>query len=275
MLYFHVEHAAEEKDTQETGYWINILQLHGPLAPYLVGCSKTSITWDVILHQQLSLIVSVSFISPQRLYYFLSQNTILLKRSQVCCLCIYINLYTLPDSYISCRSTLQSSWSPSPNSVRFISGMIWPSPWTIFACFSAHCGTHLSIGPIKGWPFIIERDSSVFFSPPFPVRLHDQIQHFYGKLQSFWLMKSKDVQNNPQDPQLWRTGRGAAVLSLFPAKKGARPGNTRRKEKSRFSAQKSQRTVSLQAVGKWRKTFSTCRRKQYLLGLFFPLPLDA
>lgn len=41
------------------------------MAPYPVGRSKTSITWDVILDQQLSLIVSVSFISPQRLYYFL------------------------------------------------------------------------------------------------------------------------------------------------------------------------------------------------------------
>lgn len=44
-------------------------------------------------------------------------------------------------------------------------------------------------------------------------------------------MKSKDVQNNPRDPQLWRTGRGAAVLPLFPAKKGARPGNTMQEER--------------------------------------------
>lgn len=44
-------------------------------------------------------------------------------------------------------------------------------------------------------------------------------------------MKSKDVQNNPRDLQLWRTGRGAAVLSLFPAKKGARPGNTMQEER--------------------------------------------
>lgn len=42
MLYFHVEHAAEEKDMQETHYWIN-MGLY-VTAPYLVGRSKTSIT---------------------------------------------------------------------------------------------------------------------------------------------------------------------------------------------------------------------------------------
>lgn len=78
------------------------------------------------------------------------------------------------------------------------------SLWTIFACFSLHCCTYFSICSIKGWPFIIERDSFVFST--LPARFQHQIQHFYGKLQSFWLMKSKDVQNNPGDPQLWRTG---------------------------------------------------------------------
>lgn len=46
-------------------------------------------------------------------------------------------------------------------------------------------------------------------------------------------------------------------------------------KKSRFSAEKGQKTVSLQAVGKWRRSLSSRRRKQYPLGLFshslFPL----
>lgn len=66
------------------------------------------------------------------------------------------------------------------------------------------CGAYFTICSVKGCPFIIEQDSFVFYT--FSTRFQDQIQHFYGKLQSFWLMKSKDVHNNPGDPQLWRTG---------------------------------------------------------------------
>jgi len=156
-----------------------------------------------------------------------------------------------------------------PNDVWwFISGMIWRKTTslllTIFVCFS-YCGTYFSICSIKGWPFIIEKDSFVFST--LPARFQDQIQHFYGKLQSFWLMKSKDVQNNPRDPQLWRTGRVLQCCHCSAERKERvrrTPG-----EKSRFSVQKGQKSsVSLQAVGKWRKTFSTCTRKQYLLCFF-------
>lgn len=40
-------------------------------------------------------------------------------------------------------------------------------------------------------------------------------------------------------------------------------------KKSRFSVQKSPKSsISLQGVGKWRKTFSICGRQQYLLTFF-------
>lgn len=143
------------------------------------------------------------------------------------------------------------------------------SLWTIFACFSLHCCTYFSICSIKGWPFIIERDSFVFST--LPARFQHQIQHFYGKLQSFWLMKSKDVQNNPGDPQLWRTG---GVLHCCHCSQGRKervlrtPGG----KKSPISVQKRPKSsISLQAVGKWRKTFSICERQQYLLTFFSPL----
>lgn len=40
-----------------------------------------------------------------------------------------------------------------------------------------------SVCSIKGQPFIIKKDSFVFSTLPAPFQ--DQIQHFYGKLQSF------------------------------------------------------------------------------------------
>lgn len=116
------------------------------------------------------------------------------------------------------------------------------------------------------------------------------IYHREGQLRIFYLVRSVP---GPKSAFLWKTAvilideiqrcpkqsggsptaahrRGASVLSLFPAKKGARPENTRGK-KSRFSVQKGQKSsISLQAVGKWRKSFSTCRRKQYLLSFLVP-----
>lgn len=71
------------------------------MAPYLVGRSKTSITWDVILHQQLSLIVSVSFISPQRLYYFLvTKYNFAEEKSGMLHVHLYKSLYATGFLYI-------------------------------------------------------------------------------------------------------------------------------------------------------------------------------
>lgn len=78
------------------------------------------------------------------------------------------------------------------------------------------------------------RTASYFL--PCPLGSRTQIQHFYGKLQSFWLMKSKDVQNNPADPQLWRTG-GVLQCCHCSAERKERVRRTPG-EKSRFSVQK-------------------------------------
>lgn len=130
-----------------------------------------------------------------------------------------------------------------PNvSARFISGIIWDKSSLLNNLpLFPDCGTYFSICSIKGWPFIIEKDSFAFST--LPARFQHQILHFYGKLQSFWLMKSKDVQNNPGDPQLWRTGGVPPVLSLLNTEKGARPENTR--GKITISLQKGQKAAFL------------------------------
>lgn len=115
------------------------------------------------------------------------------------------------------------------------------------------------------------------------------IYHGEGQLRIFYLARSVPA---PNSAFLWKTAvilideiqrcpkqsggsptvahrRGAPLLPLFARKKGARPENTRGK-KSPISVQKKPKSsISLQAVGKWRKTFSICRRQQYLL-TFFP-----
>lgn len=143
-------------------------------------------------------------------------------------------------------------------------------PWVLASQsspVSQYYGTYFSICSIKGWPFIIEKDSFVFST--FPARFQDQIQHFYGKLQSFWLMKSKDVQNNHGDPQLWRTG-GVLQCCHCSAERKERVRRTPG-EKSRFSVQKAQKSsISLQAVGKCRKTFFHLQTKTILAWLFPP-----
>lgn len=116
------------------------------------------------------------------------------------------------------------------------------------------------------------------------------IYHREGQLRIFYLARSVPA---PNSAFLWKTAvilideiqrcpkqsgrsptvahrRGAPLLPLFARKKGARPENTRGKQKSRISVQKRPKSsISLQAVGKWRKTFSICERQQYLLTFFF------
>lgn len=127
-------------------------------------------------------------------------------------------------------------------------------------------GTYFSICSIKGWPFIIEKDSFVFST--LPARFQDQIQHFYGKLQSFWLMKSKDVQNNPGDPQLWRTGGVLQCCHCSPGRK-ERVRRTPGEKITTLSSKEAEKQRFFTGSGKVEETFSTSRRKQYLLG-FFP-----
>lgn len=117
------------------------------------------------------------------------------------------------------------------------------------------------------------------------------IYHGEGQLRIFYLARSVPA---PNSAFLWKTAvilideiqrcpkqsggsptvahrRGAPLLPLFARKKGARPENTRGEKKSPISVQKKPKSsISLQAVGKWRKTVSICGRQQYLL-TFFPL----
>lgn len=116
------------------------------------------------------------------------------------------------------------------------------------------------------------------------------IYHREGQLRIFYLARSVPA---PNSAFLWKTAvilideiqrcpkqsgrsptvahrRGAPLLPLFLWKKGARPENTRGR-KSWFSVQKRPKSsISLQAVGKWRRTFSICGWQQYLLTFFSP-----
>lgn len=151
------------------------------------------------------------------------------------------------------------------------------SPWvmtvrTIFACFSVYCGAHFALCSIKGWPFIIERGQLRIFLPC-PLGSRTKFSFFF--LWKTAVILIDEIQRCPKQSGGSPTvahRRGAPVLSLFGRKKKERvrrtPGG--KETKSRFSVQKGQKSsISLQAVGKWKKTFSTCRRKQYLLGFFF------
>lgn len=117
------------------------------------------------------------------------------------------------------------------------------------------------------------------------------IYHREGQLRIFYLARSVP---GPNSAFLWKTAvilideiqrcpkqsggsptvahrRGAPVLSLFPRKKGARPGNTRGKNHD-FQFKRARKAAFL--YRQWEsagKPFSTCRRKQYLLCFFFPL----
>lgn len=103
-----------------------------------------------------------------------------------------------------------------------------------------------------------------------------KFQHFYGKPQSFWLMKSKDVQNNPRDPQPRRTG-GVLQCCHCSSKRKERvrrsPGGRKGGKNHDFQFKRGQKSsVSLQAVGKLRETLFHSQTKTILALLF---PLDA
>ena len=115
------------------------------------------------------------------------------------------------------------------------------------------------------------------------------IYHREGQLRIFYLARSVPA---PNSAFLWKTAvilideiqrcpkqsgrsptvahrRGAPLLPLFARKKGARPENTRGKNPEFQVKRGPKSSISLQAVGKWRKTFSICGRQQYLLTFFF------
>lgn len=94
-----------------------------------------------------------------------------------------------------------------------------------------------------------------------------KFQHFYGKPQSFWLMKSKDVQNNPRDPQPRRTGGVLQCCHCFWERKERVRRSPGKNHDFQFKrGQKS--SVSLQAVGKLRKTLFHSQTKTILALLF-------
>lgn len=114
------------------------------------------------------------------------------------------------------------------------------------------------------------------------------IYHGEGQLRILYLIRSVP---RPNSAFLWKTAvilideiqrcpkqsgrsptvahrRGAPVLPLLLAKKGARPENTRGKSHD-FSSKGARKAAIL--YRQWEsaaKPFSTCRRKQYLLGVF-------
>lgn len=175
-----------------------------------------------------------------------------------------------PSHYMSMHEALEKcSWFNS----LITSGMIWRRTASLLLVNNLPLFlsslAHFSVCSVKGCPFIIEKDSFVFYT--LSARFQDQIQHFYGKLQSFWLMKSKDVQNNPGDPQLWRTG---GVLHCCHCSSG-RKERVRRTpgEKITISVQKGpEKQHFFTGSGKVEENLFHLQTKTILAWLF---PLDA
>lgn len=161
-----------------------------------------------------------------------------------------------------------------PNvSARFISGMIWRETTSHdslnnlrlflttlarFSLFAQSKDGHLSS----------RRTASYFL--PCPLGSRTKFSIFMENCSHFdwWNPKmSKTIRGIPN----CGAPAGCSSVVIVPEKERSASGEHQGK-KSRFSVQKGQKSsVSLQAVGKCRKTFSTCTRKQYLLGFFLSM----
>lgn len=127
---------------------------------------------------------------------------------------------------------------------------------TIFACFSAYCGTHSALCSIKGWPFIIERGQLRIFLPC-PLGSRTKFSFFLWKTAVILIDEIQRCPKQSGGSPTVAHRRGAPVLSLFRRKKKERvrrtPGG--QEKKSRFSVQKGQKSsISLQGSGKVEET---------------------
>lgn len=140
-----------------------------------------------------------------------------------------------------------------------------------------YCGTYFSSCSIKGWPFIIEKDSFVFFFffSTLPARFQEPNSAFLWKTAVILIDEIQRCPKQSGGSPTVAHRRGAPVLSLFRRKKGARPENTRGKKKKKvpiFSSKGPEKQHFFTGSGKVEENlFPLCRRKQYLLGFFSPL----
>lgn len=136
---------------------------------------------------------------------------------------------------------------------------------TIFACFLSTVARISPFAQSKDGHLSSRRTASYFL--PCPLGSRTKFSIFMENCSHFdwWNPKmSKTIRGIPN----CGAPAGCSSVVIVPQKERSASGEHQGK-KSRFSVQKGQKSsISLQAVGKWRKTFS--RRKQYLLG-FFPL----
>lgn len=158
---------------------------------------------------------------------------------------------------------------------RFISGMIWrkdhESSLRDLCPFLSLCVARISLFAQSKDGHLSSRETASYFLPC-PLGSTTKFSIFMENRSHFdwWNPKmSKTIRGIPN----CGAPAGCSSVVIVPREERSASGEHQGK-KSRFSVQKGQKSsVSLQAVGKCRKTFSTCRRQQYLLG-FFP-PLDA
>lgn len=161
-----------------------------------------------------------------------------------------------------------------PNvSGRLISGMIWRKTMRheslnnlrLFLSILWHVFLYL----LNQRMAIYHREGQLRIFVPCPLSSRTKISIFMENCSHFdwWNPKmSKTIRGIPN----CGAPAGCSSVVIVPWEEKSASGEHQGK-KSRFSVQKGQKSsISLQAVGKWRKTFSTCRRKQYLLSFLVP-----
>lgn len=146
------------------------------------------------------------------------------------------------------------------------------SLWTIFACFSVYCGTYFSIAQSKDGHLSSRRTASYFL--PCPLGSRTKFSIFMENCSHFdwWNPKmSKTIRGIPN----CGAPAGCSSVVIVPREERSASGEHQGEKNPDFQFKRARKAAFL--YRQWEsagKPFSTCRRKQYLLGFFFS-PLDA
>lgn len=277
-------------DENMQGHWISFLQFQARHS-YMLWLLIWFVTPSNLVRKTNIMIWSTSswasYLSWKAILFPTTWKIliILLKRSQVIRPAFpHMNLYIIRDGKLKVYPAYMSQRCPRFGKMQLVfsslmvlvdSFLAWSDarPWvmslrTIFACFSVYCGTYFSIAQSKDGHLSSRRTASYFL--PCPLGSRTKFSIFMENCSHFdwWNPKmSKTIRGIPN----CGAPAGCSSVVIVPREERSASGEHQGEKKSRFSVQKGQKSsVSLQAVGKCRKTFFHLQTKTILAWLFSP-----